>query len=324
MRPELLRPPALQTGDLVAVAALSSGFEAEVHGMWDLGVAQLEAMGFRVGKAPLVEHESTWWWGPAEPAKVGRELTELFRDPDVKAIWSLLGGRFTLSYLDAIDYDVVAANPKPLIGMSDISVLNLALYSRVGLVTFHADPLIYGVSEWPDLSEPDRARQSDAYRRVLMSTEPVCRLPTLATVETWRSGRAEGHLVGGMLNRLIKVQASPWALAPEQFDGAILFMEDYNAPTINIWNDLQVLRLHGVFERIAGLLIGPVEGISIAEGTDRTLRDVVLDVVGERDIPIIANVNCGHAGPNLPLPLGVRAAIDADARTIELVEPAVR
>jgi muramoyltetrapeptide carboxypeptidase len=50
---------------------------------------------------------------------------------------------------------------------------------------------------------------------------------------------------------------------------------------------------------------------------------VVLDVVGERDLPIVANVNCGHAGPNVPLPLGVRAALDADARTIDLVEAAV-
>ena len=66
-----------------------------------------------------------------------------------------------------------------------------------------------------------------------------------------------------------------------------------------------------------------MDGISVLEGTDKTLREVVLDVVGGRDIPIIANVNCGHAGPNVPLPLGVRAGIDAGARTIELLEGAV-
>ena len=75
---------------------------------------------------------------------------------------------------------------------------------------------------------------------------------------------------------------------------------------------------------IAGLLIGPTEGVSILEGTTQTLREVVLDVVGERDIPIIGNVNLGHAGPNIPLPLGVRAAIDADQLSVELVEAAVR
>ena len=239
------------------------------------------------------------------------------------AIWGLTGGRFALSYLDAIEYDVVAANPKPLIGMSDISVLDLAIHSRTGLVTFHADALVFGLSDWHDLSEADRARQRDVYRRVLTGSQAIGPVPLLSTPESWRPGRAEGHLIGGMLNRLIKVQASPWALVPERFDGAILFLEDYNTPTINIWNDLQVLRLHGVFERIAGLIIGPVDGISILEGTTQTLREVVDDVVGERDIPILANVNCGHSGPNVPLPLGVRAAIDADALTIELVEAAV-
>jgi len=128
---------------------------------------------------------------------------------------------------------------------------------------------------------------------------------------------------GAMLNRFVKVQASPWAVAPEAFDGAIMFLEDYNTPSINIWNDLQVLRLGGAFDRISGLIIGPVDGISILEGTTQTLREVVDDVVGEREIPVLANVNCGHSGPNVPLPLGVRAAIDAEARTIELVEAAV-
>ena len=321
--PPIVRPPALRRGDTIACAALSSGFEDEIEAMYELGVAEVEAMGFRIRKAPMVERKSAWWWGPGEPADVGRELTELFRDPEVKAIWALTGGRFALSYLDEIDYDVVAANPKPLVGMSDIAVLDLAIHAITGLVTFHADSLLFGVSEWRELPDDDRQAHAESYRRVLTSTEPIGRLHPLSAWESWRPGRAEGPLVGGMLNRLVKLQATPFALAPERFDGAILFVEDYNAPTINIWNDLQVLRYSGAFDRIAGLIVGPIEGVSILEGTTQTLREVVLDVVGDRDIPILANVNCGHAGPNIPLPLGVRAALDADAGTIELVEAAV-
>jgi muramoyltetrapeptide carboxypeptidase len=182
---------------------------------------------------------------------------------------------------------------------------------------------VFGVSEWPDLPDSGHAAQAEAYRRVLTSTEAIGELPALSTWETWRSGRAEGPLLGGMLHRLLRIQATPFALAPERFDGAILFLEDYSTPTINVWHDLQVLRLGGVFERIAGLVIGPVEGVSIQEGAEKTLREVVLDAVGERDIPILANVNCGHAGPNVPLPLGIRAAVDADALSIELLEGAV-
>ena len=121
----------------------------------------------------------------------------------------------------------------------------------------------------------------------------------------------------------LSVDDTPWALDPERFDGAILFFEDLNTPTINVWNDLQVLRNNGVFDRIAGLLVGPVETVQVLDEAPQSLREVVLEVLGERDIPVIGNVNLGHAGPNIPLPLGIRAAIDADARTIELVEAAV-
>jgi len=322
-RPSIVRPPALEPGALIAIAALSSGLDAESMEMYERGVAEIEAMGFRTRPSPLTDVSKAHWWAAAPPAEVGRELTDLFRDPDVRAIWSLSGGQFALSYLDAIDYEVIGANPKPLIGMSDIAVLNLAIHSRTGLVTFHADSVVYGLSDWGELANEDRARQAEAYRRVLTSTEPIGLLPALSEWETWRAGTAEGPLVGGMLNRLVRIQASPWAFGRERFDGAILFLEDYNAPTIRVWNDLQALRLSGIFDRIAGLIIGPIEGISILEGTEKTLRDVVLDVVGERGLPILANVNCGHAGPNVPLPLGVRAALDADARTISLVEAAV-
>jgi muramoyltetrapeptide carboxypeptidase len=307
----------------VAVAAVSSPLESTELEMYQRGVAELEALGFRVRRAPLVDVEKTWWWAAAPPVEVARELNTLFRDPDVRAVWGLSGGRFTLSYLDALDYDAVVADPKPLIGMSDIAVLALAIHSRTDLVTFHADPLLYGVGEWHTLAAGDRDRLADVYRRILTSTDPVGQLPVLSAWECWRPGQAEGRLLGGLLNRLVRIQATPWAFAPDRFEGRILFVEDLNTPTINVWNDLQVLRHQGVFDRITGLLVGPTETVQVYEYGPDSLREVVLDVLSDRDIPVIGNVNLGHAGPNIPLPLGVRASIDADARTIELLESAV-
>ena len=207
--PTLMRPPALRPGDTVAIAALSGGLERADMEQYQQAVTELESMGLRVRAAPLVDVEKVWWWAAAKPAEVARELNDLFRDPEVRAIWALAGGRFVLSYLDDLDYDAIAANPKPVIGMSDISALNLAIHSRTGLVTFHADPIMYGVSEWRLLSAPDRARIADAYRRVLMSPEAAGPLPALSSWETWRPGRARGHLLGGMLARFFRVQGDP-------------------------------------------------------------------------------------------------------------------
>ena len=322
--PALILPKALRPGDTIAIAPVSGQIEATDLEMYERGVGELEAMGFRVIGSPLLDIEKVWWWAAARPAEVAAELNGLFRDPEVRAIWALAGGRFALSYLDALDYDAMAADPKPFLGMSDVAALDLAIHSRTGLVTFHADALFFGVTEWQTLSETDHARQADAYRRVLTSTEPIGPLPSLSTWETWRPGRAEGHLLGGLLPRFLRIQATPFALAPERFDGAILFLEDLATPTINVWNDLHVLRQAGIFDRIAGLLFGPVETISVMPEAPMPLRDAVLDVLGDLDIPIIGNVNLGHAGPNLPLPLGVRAAMDADALTLSLLEAAVQ
>ena len=321
--PPIIRPKALRPGDTVAVAALSSGLDAEDMEQYRRGVAALGSLGFRVRPAPLVAAGQSWWWAAARPAEVAEELNTLFRDTEVRAIWAATGGRFVLSYLDRLDYDAIAANPKPLIGMSDIAALLLAIHSMTGLVTFHADNVVDGLGDWHALPEADLARHADLYRRVLTTTEPAGLLPALSTWETWRSGAADGPLLGGLLHRFLRLQATPWAIAPERFDGAILFLEDLGTQTIGVWNDLQVLRQGGIFDRIAGLLIGPTETIQIAPYAPRTLREVVLDVLGDRDIPVLGNVNFGHAGPNIPLPLGVRAGIDADARSIELLESAV-
>src|SRR4029450_3915811 len=126
-----------------------------------------------------------------------------------------------------------------------------------------------------------------------------------------------------MLNRIVRVQASGFALEPDRFDGAILFWEEAWTQSSRIWQELHVLRTAGILERIAGMVVGAGLDLTFVEGGPDQLRDVVLDVLGERDIPVIGNVELGHTGPNLPMPLGVRAALDADELTLSLLEPAV-
>ena len=323
--PLVLRPRALQPGDTVAVAALSGPLETAEVELYERGVAVIESFGLRVRPAPLVGLDKAWWWGAATPTEVAAEFNALLRDPDVRAIWALTGGRFALSYLDRIDYAAVAADPKPILGMSDVDALLLAIHAMTGLATVHADLVTVGLGEWRDLDDPVQSQWWDVYRRVLGVAEPAGPLPQSARWEAWREGRATGRLIGGMLNRLIRVQATPQAVPPERFDGAILFWEDIGTSSLAVWNDLHVLRQAGVFDRIAGMLVGArstIETPRVLAGPT-TLRDVVMEVVGDRDLPVIANVDIGHAGPNLPLPLGIAAEIDAGALTIWLNEAAV-
>jgi muramoyltetrapeptide carboxypeptidase len=148
-------------------------------------------------------------------------------------------------------------------------------------------------------------------------------MATTETWEAWRGGRAEGPLLGAMLNRLLRVQASGYSLAPGRFDGAILFWEEAWTQSSKIWQELHVLRTAGVLDRIAGMVVGAGLDLDFVDGGPELLREVVLDVLGDRDIPVLGNVELGHTGPNLPMPLGVRTAIDADALSLTILQPAV-
>ncbi len=319
----VLRPKALKKGDLVAVMALSGGLDAGEVSLFEHGVEAVEQMGFDVRVSRLVDLNQSWWWGAAPPREIADEFNALLRDPQVRAIFSLTGGRMALSYLELIDLSAIQADPKPLLGFSDISALHLALHARIGLVSVHSDLVTHGFGYWNELDASRRKQLTDIYLRVLTSDGAPGILPSSGRWECWRSGRAKGRLVGGMLNRLVRVQATPFALSSERFDGAILFWEDAFTSTSVVWNDLHVLRQAGVLERIAGMVVGAPWEVEPTDGGPGTLREVVLDVLGEREIPVLGNVDVGHDPPNVPMPLGVRAEIDADAVTLSLLEPAV-
>lgn len=319
----LLRPRALRPGDVVAVAALSGGLEEAEASLFEHGIEEIERLGFTVHVSPLVELGRHWWWSASGPQEIADEFNRLLRDPEIRAIFALTGGRTTLSYLDLIDFDAVRADPKPLLGFSDIDALLLALHSRTGLVTIHADLVTHGFGYWHEADDNGHKQLADIYLRVLTGAAAPGVLPGGAEWECWRPGRAQGPLLGGLLTRLIEVQATPYALSSDHFDGAILFWEAVNSTFPAIWTELHVLRHSGVLDRIAGMVVGTPWEIAVPDVGPQTLREIVLDVLGDRDVPVLGNVEIGHDPPNIPMPLGIRAEVDADALTISLLEPAV-
>ncbi|MFJ4185160.1 LD-carboxypeptidase [Kitasatospora sp. NPDC089509] len=323
--PGLLRPRALRPGDLVVIASLSGPLPPAYEPNIEQTVVVLQRMGFRVRRAPLLRAGRHHWWSAATPAEIAAELNSLLRDPEVRAIVASDGGQTALGYLGLIDFEAITADPKPILGYSGISLLHLVLHARTGLVGFHADMAVPGFGgHWQSAPPARRAELEQLYARLLTDTEPLGALPTSPTWECWRPGRAEGRLIGGVINRIVLNQATPFALPLEHFDGAILFWEEMGGLASYVWSYLHVLRHSGILDRIAGMVVGVPRDISGLEpGASPTLPEIVLDVLGDRDIPVLGNVDFGHAGPNLPIPVGLRAHLDARQRTLSLLEPAV-
>ncbi|MFF4028415.1 LD-carboxypeptidase [Streptomyces sviceus] len=325
--PQLLRPRALRPGDLVVIASLSGPLHAADEPGLQQAVVVLERMGFRVRRAPLLEAGRHRWWSAARPAEIAEEFNGLLRDPEVRAIIAHDGGQTALGYLDLIDVEAITGDPKPILGHSDISLLHLVLHARTGLVGFHTDVATPGLGgHWQAASAARRAELETLYSTLLTGTEPIGALPATPSWECWRAGRTEGRLIGGVINRIVLVQATRFALPLEWFDGAVLFWEEAGGHASHVWSYLQVLRHSGILDRIAGMVVGipcSIDGLGTLD-VSPTLREIVLDVLGDRDIPVLGNVEFGHAGPNLPMPVGIRVGLDARRRTLSLLEPAVR
>ena len=309
------------------IASLSGPLQAIYEPNVEQTVVVLERMGFRVRRAPLLEAGRHRWWSAGTPPEIAAELNGLLRDPEVRAIIANDGGQTAFGYLDLIDFEAIRADPKPILGYSDISLLHLVLYARTGLVGFHADMATPGFGgSWPTAPATRQAELEKLYSRLLTGTEAIGALPTSPSWECWRAGRAEGRLIGGVFNRIALVQATRFALPLEWFDGAVLFWEEMGGLASYVWSYLHVLRHGGILDRISGMVVGVPREIIGLEGPDPspTLAEIVLDVLGDRDIPVLGNVEFGHAGPNLPMPVGIQVALDAKQRTLSLLEPAVR
>ncbi|SDL67097.1 muramoyltetrapeptide carboxypeptidase [Glycomyces sambucus] len=324
---EPLRPKRLSPGDTIAIAAPSGPRMPHRRDQLDAATAVLEDLGFAVRRTPLVEEAAHHFWRAAPPEVQAAELNGLLGDPEVRAILPFSGGNATTAYLDRIDYDAVRRDPKPLLGFSDITALHLALHSRTGLVGMHAD-FAPGLSGrfWEDATPERHLVVRGLLAGLLTGAVTEVSLPAENTWETWRPGRATGRLVGGLLDRLLNVQASPYALAPETWDGAVFFWEDVGRNLGHVWNQLHVLRMSGVFDRIGAMVVGIPLDVAIpadAPFGPVSVRDVVLDVAADYGFPILAGVDFGHTGPNLPMPIGTLAAVDATSRELRLLESPV-
>ena len=177
--PGLLKPRALVPGDLVVIASLSGPLHPTYEPDLELAVGVLERMGFRVRRAPLLEAGRHHWWSTATPAEIAGELNALLRDPEVRAIVAHDGGQTVLGYLDLIDVEAITADPKPILGYSDISLLHLVLHARTGLVGFHADLATPGLGRaWQSAPAARRVELERLYSALLTGTEAIGALPT--------------------------------------------------------------------------------------------------------------------------------------------------
>ena len=304
----MTQPQALKPGDTIAVVAPAGPIAS--RDVFDRGIAALERMGFRTRFDDRLFQ--SYRYLASRDSDRADELAQAIEDPSVKAIIALRGGYGCARLVPLLDERRVSKNCKIFMGFSDLTTLHL-FFNNLGWVTFHG----------PMAANEALAEISAEHEKHLVSLwtdpgyRPEFRFPRL---ESWSSGAAEGVLTGGCLSLITASLGTPYEIRTE---GKILFLEDTGEPSYRIDRMITHLRLAGKLDSAAGLLLGNFSDCGAPAG-DYSVDDVLRDVLSSLNIPILANFPAGHIRENWTFPLGVRARIDADARTLCFTDSAVR
>lgn len=324
-----LRPKRLRPGDLVAVVAPAGPVPQE---RLVRGVRELERLGLRVRLGSGVLSKRAYLAG--DDRKRAIDLISLWANPEVRAVFCARGGYGTARIVDVLTPAFLRRHPKILCGFSDITTLHAAC-ARAGLVSFYGPMVAWDLAHGP--KPPPRGRRAktlamaegangsggynrESLRAVLFEGGRGYRMAP-AAAETLVPGRASGRLAGGCLTLVVATIGTP-----EEIDmrGSILLLEDELEPPYRVDRMLTQMRRAGMFEGVKGIVLGDFPGCHPDRGSDYTLKDVLLDRLGGLGVPVVYRFPYGHtAQPNLTLPFGVRATLDATRRTLTLDESAV-
>jgi len=299
----LRKPRRLTTTSHIAVLAASSPSELP---RIELAASNLRSRGLRVTLAPNIAHRDRYLAG-SDDERVSI-LNEFFRSPDYDAYFFARGGYGLHRILDRIDYGAIAANPRPIIGFSDVTALHQAVAMRSGVASFHG-PMLN--TDWHDGLSPDREAW---FWSILDGTAP--RSWPVGDDQVVYPGDAEGVLFGGCLSLTTALTATPYDF---WIDDGIWFWEDIDEAVYRVDRMLTHLRLAGRLKNIRGVIIGGLKGC----GSDAEMLAFLHEFFGTMRIPVIRNIPFGHLGDNLLMPIGIHARLSTAQGVFEITEPAV-
>ena len=317
----------------IGVFSSSSPISATVPIRYERGIQYLQSKGYKVISGQLYRKKDFYRSGTI-PERA-EEFNALIHNDEIDILMAAIGGNNTNSILPYVDYEYLKAHPKVIIGYSDTTALLLAIYAKTGLVTFYGpaaaasfgelppfvdwtfeyfnsfmkgqielpysyDTPSFWTDEFIDWSTQDRGKAQ-------YKNEWICVLP----------GVCQGRLIGGNLNTMEGIFGTEYM--PQIKEGDILFIEDSLKDACTIERTFSLLKLAGVFDRIAGIILGKHEKFD-DNGTGRKPYEILLEVLGASSIPVLADFDCCHTHPMFTMPMGCQVMLDAGSKKVTLLE----
>lgn len=358
MKP-LIKPSALKPGDTVATVSLSWGGAGLIPSRYEQGKQQFQdTFGVKIIEMPNSLKS------PAElydhPEWRLDDLMIAFKNPDIKAILTNIGGDDTIRLLRHMTdehFEIIRNNPKIFLGMSDTTA-NHFMCLCAGISSFYSPANMYGYAENCGIPQ----YMIDNTKRALFSTEPIGIIPESkdfiidmlrwgpetnsimrpripATPWCYIQGDkpAQGRLLGGCTELMNMLNGTPLWPNLDEWNDTILFLENSEekvSPEYVLYT-LRNFGAVGILERINGILFarpggefGPDEQIEKEKWIANYPKfdDMILKACreyGRADIPIVTNMNFGHTLPQFILPYGAMTEINPIKKTVSILESAV-
>ena len=229
-----------------------------------------------------------------------RHLHAAFCDPSVDLVWALRGGYGALRLLPHLDLARLAANPKPLLGLSDVSLLLNALAARAGVPAVHG-PVARQVP-----------RLDAASREALTAFFASGGLPRSLPVRPLAGDAVEGRLWGGNLATLCSAVGTPWF---PNLEDALLVVEDVNEAPYRVDRMFQTLAQSGALRGVRGVVLGE---FSDADAPAALRLDLLIELANRHGFALAHGLACGHGAANLPWRLGALARLNAAEGMLEV------
>ncbi len=297
----------LRPGDTVMLVSPSGPLRPERLAR---GMELLSGWGLQVQCAPHVYAQSGYFAG--EDALRAADINTAFADPGVRGVISTRGGYGAQRVVDAIDMAAVRRDPKVVVGFSDITALQFALWRGARLATLHGPGAAWIDDRTPELS-------AESLRAAMMGTAPVVTKRDSAEPSSAVNvpGTARGTLLGGNLSL---VASSVGTVDMPDLAGAILLLEEVGEAPYKVDRILTHLRRAGALRGLAGVALG--QFTDCADDWPVSIVDVLADRLGDLGVPVLGGLPIGHGYGQVTVPLGTPATMDVAAGLLT-VEPAV-
>lgn len=337
------KPSKLNQGDTVAILSPSWGGPSVFPHIYESGLKALQEWGLKIKEFPTARMDAAFT--RANPQVRARDINDAFADTEVRAIFASIGGNDSVRILPFLDKNIIAENPKILMGYSDTSTLHV--FSNLqGLVTFHGPSIMAGFSQMDSLPasfkshvreilfEPKESYEYQPYETYCdgypdwSNEENLGKVNPMKSDDGWHwlqgNDQVRGELFGGCIEVLEMMKATNFWPFQDFWKDKIFFLEtSEEKPSIHyIDHVLRNYGMLGVYDKISGFIFSRARDYSDDEKKELEERvvSIISEEFGKQELPIVANFDVGHTDPQLVLPLGVKAEIDCENKKILLAE----